>query len=76
MSSIDGSSLKEFDAVDFTASLCSHIPNKVSRWLECYGYYSNICSGRRKKDNANEADFIIQDNEYIKSCNKSWARLI
>ena len=40
------------------------------------GYYSNVCRGRRKKDNIDLADFVIQDSEYKKGCNKSWARLI
>jgi len=31
---------------------------------------------KEKKDNVNDIDFIIQDDEYTKGCNKSWARLI
>jgi len=41
-----------------------------------FGYYSNVCRGRRKKDNINDIEFIIQDTECKKCCNKSWARLI
>jgi len=40
------------------------------------GYYSNVCQSRRKKDNIDEAGFVLQDDEYKKDCNKSWARLI
>ena len=40
------------------------------------GFYSNVCRGRRKKEDADESDFVIQDNEYTKGVNKSWAHLI
>jgi len=41
-----------------------------------YGFYSNVCRRKRKKNNIDEADFVIQDDECKKGCNKSWARLI
>jgi len=40
------------------------------------GYYSNVCRGRRKKEDADESDFVIQDDKYTKGANKSWAHLI
>ena len=40
------------------------------------GYYSNVCRGKRKKEGAAESDFVIEDEEYNKSCSRSWARLI
>ena len=46
----NGSDTKEFDAVDFIASICSHIPNKNEQMVRYLGYYSNVCRGRRKKD--------------------------
>jgi len=52
---------------------------KMNRWLRYMGYYSNVCRGKRKRQNIDGADFIITDDpddQYIKGCNKSWARLI
>ena len=72
----DGTNSKEFDAVDFIASLASHIPNTGEQTVRYLDYYNNVCRGRRKKDNIDGPDFVIQDDEYKKDCNKSWARLI
>ena len=68
--------LKSLTKVDFIASICSHIPNKNEQMTRYNGYYSNVCRGRRKKDSACESDFVIEDQEYEKGLNKSWARLI
>ncbi|MBE3084832.1 MAG: transposase [Bacteroidetes bacterium] len=62
----DGTNTKEFDAVDFIASLASHIPNKSEQMVRYLGFYSNVCRGKRKKNNIDEADFIIQDSEHKK----------
>ena len=59
-----------------TASLASHIPNKCEQMVRCNGYYSNVCRGRRKKDSIDGSDCVLQDDEYTKGTNKSWARLI
>jgi len=71
-----GNDTKEFDAVDFIASITSHIPNKNEQTVRYYGYYSNVCRGRRKKHGACESDCVIEDDGYTKDANKSWARLI
>ena len=71
-----GSDTKEFDAVDFIASICSHIPNKNEQMVRYTGYYSNVCRGRRKKQGTCESDCVIEGEEYNKGANKSWARLI
>jgi len=71
-----GTNTKEFDAVDFIASLCSHIPNMDEQTVRYYRFYSNVCRGKRKKDNVNDIEFFIQDTERKKGCNKSWVRLI
>ena len=68
--------MEEFDATDFIASLASHIPNKGEQMVRYYGYYSNVCCGKKKKENGEEIDLIIKYDEYTKGCNKSWARLI
>ena len=72
----NGNDSKEFDAVDFIACLTSHIPNKCEQMVRYNGYYSNVCQGRRKKDNIEGPDFVVQDDEHTKGANKSWARLI
>jgi hypothetical protein len=71
----NGNDTKEFDAVDFIASICSHIPNKNEQMVRYTGYYSNVCRGRRKKQGACESDCVIEEDDY-KCANKSWARLI
>jgi len=67
---------KEFDAIDFIASLCSHIPNQNEQTVRYNGYYSNVCRGKRKKQAMAESDCVIENDGYAKAANKSWARLI
>ncbi len=49
-----GNDAKEFDAIDFIASICSHIPNKNEQMVWYMGFYSNVCRGKRKKEDADE----------------------
>ena len=70
----NGSDNKEFDSLDFIASICFHALNKNEQMLRYYGFYSNVCRGRRKKEGITESGFVIEDDN--KGCNKSWARLI
>ena len=60
----DGTNTRQFDAVDFISSLANHIPNKGEQMVRYNGYYSNVCRGRRKKDNIDGPDFVIQDDGY------------
>ena len=62
----DKTDSKEFDTVNFIASLVSHIPNMGKQTVRYYRFYSNVCRGKRKKNNIDEADFIIQDSEHKK----------
>jgi len=71
-----GNDTKEFDAVDFIASLCTHIPNKSEQMVRYVGFYSNVSRGKRKKQAVDKPDYVIEDDLYNKSCSKSWARLI
>jgi hypothetical protein len=71
-----GNDSKEFDAVDFIASICSHIPEKSEQMVRYLGFYSNVCRGKRKKQGIEQSDYAIENEEYNKSCSKSWARLI
>ena len=63
----DKTDSKEFDAVDFIASLASHIPNMGEQSVRYFGLCSNVCRGRRKKNNIDWPDFVIQDDGYTKS---------
>ena len=54
----------------------NHIPNKNEQMVRYMGYCRNVCRGRRKKEDADESDFAVQDDEYTKGANKSWAHLI
>lgn len=62
---------KEFDALDFIASITSHIPNRNEQTLRYLGYYSNVCRGKRKKKAICQSDYVIEDDSYNKSCSKS-----
>jgi len=72
----NGKDTKEFDVIDFIASIASHIPNKNGQMVRYTGYYSNVCRGRRKKQGTCESDFVIEDDNYNKGCSRTWARLI
>ena len=71
----DKANTKEFDALDFIASICSHIPNRNEQMVRYMGLCSNVCRGRRKKEGTCESDFVIEEDNN-KGANKSWARLI
>jgi len=64
------------NAVDFIASITSHIPNRNEQTVRYLGYYSNVCRGKRRKQEVDQPDYAIEDDLYNKSCSKSWARLI
>jgi hypothetical protein len=40
---------KEFDALEWLAAMCSHVPNKGEQMVRYYGHYSNVSRGKRKK---------------------------
>ena len=61
----DGKETKVFDALEWLAAMCSHVPNKVEQPVESlkvermarfYGYYSNVARGKRKKDGYDEQE--------------------
>jgi hypothetical protein len=39
-----------FDACEWLAAMCSHIPNRGEQMVRYYGFYSNVCRGRRQKE--------------------------
>ena len=45
----DGKDEKMFDALDWLAAMCSHVPNKGEQMVRYYGHYSNVSRGKRRK---------------------------
>ena len=45
----DGRRQKSFDALEWLAAMCSHVPNKGEQMVRYYGYYSNVSRGKRQK---------------------------
>ena len=47
----DGKDQRTFEPLEWLAAMCSHIPNRGEQMVRYYGYYSNVCHGRCKKEN-------------------------
>ena len=43
----DWKNLKTFDALEWLAAMCSHVPNRGEQMVRCYGHCSNVSRGRR-----------------------------
>jgi len=68
---------KEFDALEWLAAMCSHVPKKGEQMVRYYGYYSNVSRGKRKKQNEDESiPYILEPEQSSKESKKNWARLI
>jgi hypothetical protein len=52
----DAKQTKIFDALEWLAAMCSHVPNRGEQMVRYYGHYSNVKRGKRKKE---EQDKII-----------------
>ena len=50
----NGKEDKIFDALEWLAAMCSHVPNKGEQMVRYYGYYSNVSRGKRKKQNLDD----------------------
>ena len=73
----DGKREKTFDALEWLAVMCSHVPSKGEQMVRYYGYYGNVSRGRRKKsDQDGLVPCILQPEESSKEYRKNWARLI
>ncbi len=55
----DGAQTKVFDALEWLAAMCSHVPNKGEQMVRYYGYYSNVARGKRKKADADDKILCI-----------------
>jgi len=68
----DGKNEKVFDALQWLAAMCSHVPNKGEQMVRYYGYYSNVSRGKRKKDNQDERTlFLLETEESSKEYRKT-----
>jgi hypothetical protein len=62
----DGKEQKTFDALEWLAAMCSHVPNKGEQMIRYYGYYSNVSRGKRKKQNRDESiPYILEPFESL-----------
>jgi len=66
-----------FDALEWLAGMCSHVPNKGEQMVRYYGHYSNVSRGKRKKQKKDDLiPTILESNGVSKESRKNWARLI
>jgi len=73
----DGKEEKVFDALEWLAAMCSHVPNKGEQMVRYYGYYSNVSRSKRKKEDNDELiPSILEPDGSSKEFRRNWARLI
>ena len=73
----DGKKENIFDALEWLAAMCSHVPNKGEQMVRYYGYYSSVSRGKRKRQNEDESiPYILESEQSSKESRKNWARLI
>jgi len=73
----DGKEEKVFDALEWLAAMCSHVPNKGEQMVRYYGYYSNVSRGKRKKQDQDDLiPTILESDGSSKAYRRNWARLI
>ncbi|MFH1738255.1 MAG: transposase [bacterium] len=66
-----------FDAPEWLAAMCSHVPNRGEQTVRYYGWYSNVTRGKRQKLAEDDAiPCIIESDRSATAYRKSWARLI
>ena len=66
-----------FDALEWLAAMCSHVPNRGEQMVRYYGHYSNVWRGNRQQENQdNEIPCIIEPDDISPTRRKAWVRLI
>ena len=50
----DGKETKIFDALEWLAARCSHVPNRDEQAARYYGFYNTVARGKRKKRDADD----------------------
>jgi hypothetical protein len=70
----DGKEEKIFDALEWLAAMCSHVPNKGEQMVRYHGHYSNVARGRRKMLEEDElVPSVLESEESSKERQKNWA---
>jgi len=73
----DGRQQKAFDALEWLAAMSSHIPDKGEQMVRYYGRYSDVCRGRRQKENQDGViPYIIEQEEDSKEYRRNWASVM
>ncbi|MBL7203360.1 MAG: transposase [Desulfobacteraceae bacterium] len=73
----DGKEEKVFDALEWLAAMCSHVPNKGQQMVRYVGFYSNVARGKRKKNDQDELiPSILEPDGSSGEYKRNWARLI
>jgi hypothetical protein len=68
---------KTFDALEWLAAMCSHVPNRGEQMVRYYGYYSNVSRDKREKQKKDDSiPSILEPDGSSKEYRKNWARLI
>jgi len=71
------SRMEAFEALEWLAAMCSHVPNKGEQMARYYGYYSNVSRGKRKKAGIDDKiPGILAPEQSNRASRRSWARLI
>jgi hypothetical protein len=72
-----GTKVKVFDALEWLAAMCTHVPNKGEQMVRYYGYCSNVARGKRKKAAKDDVIPCVLEPELTdKEFRRNWARLI
>jgi hypothetical protein len=73
----DGKQTKTFEALEWLAAMCSHVPNRGEQLARYYGYYSNVSRGKRKKAGSDDKiPCILKPELTNRAFRRNWARLI
>jgi hypothetical protein len=69
---------KVFDALEWLAAMCSHIPNRGEQMVRYYGHYSNVSRGKRQKAGNDDAVPCIlepqgDDKTFRRFAPKDWS---
>jgi hypothetical protein len=73
----EGKSTKIFDALEWLAAMCSHVPDRGEQMLRYYGHYSNVSRGkRRKRQDDDLVPCIIESDGISREQRRKWSNLI
>src|SRR3974390_2987648 len=73
----NGKATKIFDALEWLAAMCSHIPNRGEQMVRNFGHYSTVSRGKRRNRHANDrTPYIIESDGISREQRRKWSRLI